>query len=359
EGAILRTSLSPTPTNVLTSTQALGATGSLTETQPTPVPTAAPAVTGTESITPGVPSGIDPLEVQFGPIYRTLFTGAELKPEALQPESGQLGEPAVAFELTTDAAQKFAAYTAANVGGYLCIVLDNRVQSCPVINSAIPDGRGQITVGAGGSEERNSLLTLLRYGALPVSLTVVQSRTIGPTLGTESINSSLVAGVIGLAAVAVFMVLYYRLPGVIAVLALFLYTLTVFTLFKLVPVTLTLPSIAGFILSIGVAVDANVLIFERMKEELRAGRSLSIAVDVGFERAWSSIRDSNVSTLITCGILFWFGNAFGASIVKGFAITLALGVLVSLFTAIRVTRTLLHLTMDSANFEQRHGWFGV
>jgi preprotein translocase subunit SecD len=144
-----------------------------------------------------------------------------------------------------------------------------------------------------------------------------------------------------------------------AVLALLLYALTVFALFKLIPVTLTLPSIAGFLLGIGVAVDANILIFERMREELRAGRRLDIAVDVGFERAWPSIRDSNVSTLITCAILFWFGNAFGASIVKGFAITLALGVAVSLFTAIRVTRTLLHLTMDRASFEKRHAWFGV
>jgi len=144
-----------------------------------------------------------------------------------------------------------------------------------------------------------------------------------------------------------------------AMLALLLYALTVFALFKLIPVTLTLPSIAGFLLGIGVAVDANILIFERMREELRAGRRLDISVDVGFERAWPSIRDSNVSTLITCAILFWFGNAFGASIVKGFAITLALGVAVSLFTAIRVTRTLLHLTMDRASFEKRHAWFGV
>jgi preprotein translocase subunit SecD len=155
------------------------------------------------------------------------------------------------------------------------------------------------------------------------------------------------------------MILYYRLPGVIAVLALLLYTLTTFALFKIIPVTLTLPGIAGFILSIGVAVDANVLIFERMKEELRAGRRLDIAVDVGFERAWPSIRDSNISTLITCVVLYFFGTAFGASIVIGFAITLALGVLMSLFTAIRVTRTLLHLLMDRADFEKRHGLFGV
>lgn len=353
-GQIIRTSLSPTPTNVLTPTESIGVS---------PVVTPAPAVTSTESLTPTVPPASS-LDEQFGPIYPTLFTGAELKPEQLgitQGSSASGSRPAVAFALQPEASQKFSTYTSANIGGYLCIVLDNRVNSCPRINSAITSGEGIIEMGtsANALQEAQDLLTLLRYGALPVSLRVVQSRTIGPTLGTESIDASLLAGAIGLAAVAVFMILYYRLPGLVAVLALLLYTLTVFALFKLIPVTLTLPGIAGFILSIGVAVDANVLIFERMKEELRAGRRLDVAVDVGFERAWSSIRDSNVSTLITCAILFWFGNAFGASIVKGFAITLALGVAVSLFTAIRVTRTLLHLIMDRADFEKRHGLFGV
>jgi preprotein translocase subunit SecD len=350
-GEIIRTQLSPTPTNVLTPTQ------TITSELGVLAPTATPGITDTGSIT--TTEGVNSLEAQFGPVYPTLFTGAELKPEALRLTTSQLGAPSVAFELASDAAQRFATYTAANIGGYLCIVLDNRVNSCPRINSAIPDGKGIIEMGSGAADEAQSLLTLLRYGALPVSLTVVQSRTIGPTLGTESINNSVKAGIIGLAAVAVFMILYYRLTGAIAVLALFLYALTVFALFKLIPVTLTLPGIGGFILSIGVAVDANVLIFERMKEELRAGRSVPVAVDVGFERAWPSIRDSNISTLITCGILFWFGNAFGASIVKGFAITLALGVAVSLFTAIRVTRTLLHLIIDRADFEKRHGLLGV
>ncbi len=349
---ILRTSLSPTPTNVLTPTAVFTLT-------PTLAPTATPIVTGSETITPTALPGIDPLEAQFGPIYETLFAGDKLVPDQLGITRSQLGDPQVAFALTSDAAQQFAVYTQNNVGGYLCIVLDNRVNSCPTIRSQIPDGKGVIEMGSGGLDEAQDLLTVLRYGALPVSLKVVQSRTIGPTLGTESINDSAVAGAIGLAAVAVFMLLYYRLPGVIAVLALLLYALTVFALFKIIPVTLTLPGIAGFILSIGVAVDANVLIFERMKEELRAGRRLDIAVDVGFERAWSSIRDSNVSTLITCAILFYFGSAFGASIVKGFAVTLALGVAVSLFTAIRVTRTLLHLVMDRVDFEKRHGLFGV
>ncbi len=156
-----------------------------------------------------------------------------------------------------------------------------------------------------------------------------------------------------------FMALYYRLPGFLADLALLVYATITFALFKLIPVTLTLPGIAGFVLSIGVAVDANVLIFERMKEELRAGRRLYQAIDLGFSRAWPSIRDSNLSTLITCGILYWFGSTFGASIVKGFSVTLALGVTVSLFTAITVTRTFLHLVLDNIRLTEHPRWFGV
>jgi preprotein translocase subunit SecD len=156
-----------------------------------------------------------------------------------------------------------------------------------------------------------------------------------------------------------FMALYYRLPGVVADLALLCYALITYALFRLIPVTLTLPGIAGFVLSVGVAVDANVLIFERIKEELRSGRSLRLAIDLGWKNAWPSIRDSNFSTLITCAILFWFGNTFGASIVKGFSLTLALGVLVSMFTAIVVTRTFLHLILDNIDFTRHSRWFGV
>jgi preprotein translocase subunit SecD len=164
---------------------------------------------------------------------------------------------------------------------------------------------------------------------------------VGPTLGSESVAAAIRGGIIGLAVVMLFMLLYYRMPGLVADIALLLYVMIVLALFRLIPVTLTLAGIAGFILSIGMAVDANILIFERMKEELRAGRRISSAMEIGFSRAWPSIRDSNISTLITCVILFWFGNQFGASIVKGFAITLAIGVLTSLFTAITVTRHLL------------------
>jgi preprotein translocase subunit SecD len=200
---------------------------------------------------------------------------------------------------------------------------------------------------------------LLRYGALPVSLQVVQSNTIGPTLGEDSIRASIIAGIIGLAAVALFMLLYYRIAGLVAVVTLMLYGLITFAIYKLIPVTLTLPGIAGFILSVAVAVDANTLIIERLKEELRNGRHLSVAVEVAFERAWSSIRDSNLATLITCVILFWFGSNFGASIVKGFAATLFIGVLISLLASVQVTRTFLRLVASRVSLEGRSKLFGA
>jgi preprotein translocase subunit SecD len=352
DDTILRTSTSPTPTTVLTATNPLA-----TPLAPTPTLAPTPVVTGAGVVTPTTPPAFDPLEEQFGPIYPTLITGADLRPESLLIESDNFGEPAVGFEVVAEKVAVFQQYTSANVGGYLCIVLDNLVQSCPQIQSALP-GRGIITVG-GDVEEAQSLLTLLRYGALPVSLQVVSSNTIGPTLGEDSIRASVIAGLIGLSAVAVFMLLYYRVAGLVAVLALILYGLTTFALFRVISVTLTLPGIAGFILSVGVAVDGNTLIFERLKEELRNGRRLDIAVDVGFERAWTSIRDSNISTLITCAILYWFGSQFGASIVKGFALTLAIGVALSLFTSIQVTRTLLHLIIDNLNLEGRPRLFGA
>ena len=202
-------------------------------------------------------------------------------------------------------------------------------------------------------------MNLLRYGALPVSLQVVQSNTIGPTLGEDSIRASIIAGIIGLAAVALFMLLYYRIAGLVAVVTLMLYGLITFAIYKLIPVTLTLPGIAGFILSVAVAVDANTLIIERLKEELRNGRSLSVAVEVAFERAWSSIRDSNLATLITCVILFWFGSNFGASIVKGFAATLFIGVLISLLASVQVTRTFLRLVASRVSLEGRSKLFGA
>jgi preprotein translocase subunit SecD len=167
---------------------------------------------------------------------------------------------------------------------------------------------------------------------------------VGPTLGQDSIQKSVLAGAIGLLMVVLFMLIYYRLPGLLADFALIIYSLIVFALFKLIPVTLTLAGIAGFILSIGMAVDANILIFERMKEEMRTGKTLGAAIEAGFARAWNSIRDSNASTLITCAILYIFGSYFGTSVIRGFALTLAIGVVCSMFTAITVTRTFLRVT---------------
>jgi protein-export membrane protein SecD len=235
------------------------------------------------------------------------------------------------------------------VGDIVAIILDKQVVSAPVINQPITDGSGIISSNVPGGfplEEARDVAIKMKYGALPVPLTVVENRTVGPTLGQDSIERSIQAGAIGLLVVFLFMITYYRLPGFLADLALIVYALLNFALYKLIPVTLTLPAITGFILSMGMAVDANILVFERMKEELRAGRSLRVAMETGFSRAWPSIRDSNLSTLITCAILFWFGSNFGASIVKGFAITLALGLVINLFTAVVVTRTFMRVVFD-------------
>jgi len=322
----------------------------------TPAATTAPVATvTTDPAATAAPTAV-PTAVPTGPIYHTIMTGADLRSAAVNTSPG--GGIVVAFELTDKGKEIFAQHTTENVGSFLTIVLDKHVISSPSINSAITGGSGVIQ-GRFTIEEANALAINLRYGSLPVALHIAESRTVGATLGEDSVRKSVIAGAIGLATVALFMILYYRLPGVLAVLALLLYATITFALFKFIPVTLTLPGIAGFILSVGVAVDANILIFERMKEELRSGKKLNSAVDEGFRRAWTSIRDSNISTLITCGILFWFGSQFGASIVKGFAFTLALGVAVSLFTAIIVTRTLLHAVLDNIDFSERHSWFGI
>jgi preprotein translocase subunit SecD len=240
----------------------------------------------------------------------------------------------------------------------LAIVLDKKVISCPSISNPITDGSGQIT-GSFTSDQANNLAITLRYGRLSVPVEVVESRIIGPTLGVDSLNKSLIAGLIGFIIVALFMILYYRLPGVVAVVAIAIYGAITFALFKMIPVTLTLSGIAGFLLSTGSALDANILIFERLKEELRNGRTLKQAIELGWKRAWPSIRDSNIATIITSVILFWFGSQFGASIVKGFALTLAIGVMVSLFTAIVVTRTFLSIATDAVKPNQYQKLFGA
>ena len=297
-------------------------------------------------------------EIELGDvIFETIMTGADLR-------SANVGRDQVTsafqinFTLTEDGTDVFGEHTANHIGSHMAIVLDGKVISSPVIRDAIPSGSGVIS-GDFDSESANKLALQLRYGSLPVPLSVVNSRTIGPTLGQDSVRLSMLAGLIGFTTVALFMVLYYRLPGVVAVLALAMYAAITFSLFKLIPVTLTLPGIAGFVLSVGVAVDANILIFERMKEELRDGRGIEFALKSGFLRAWPSIRDSNISTIITCTILFWFGSTFGASIVKGFALTLAIGVGVSMFTAIVATRNLLYVFLGRLDLDKRKKLLGV
>ena len=289
-------------------------------------------------------------------VYKTVMTGADLEEAHVATDS--LGKPAVGFSLSGAGAKIFSDYTSTHTGQYLGIVLDKTVISAPVVNTPITDGAG-IIQGSFTADEANKLAVQLSYGALPIPVKVVESRTVGATLGEESVRKSLLAGMIGLGVVILFMILYYRLPGFIADLALIVYALLSLALFKMVPVVLTLPGIAGFILSIGMAVDANILIFERLKEELRAGRNLRQAIDLGWSRAWPSIRDSNTSSLITCLILYIFGNTFGASMVKGFSVTLALGIGVSLFTAIIVTRTFLHTLLDNLEVSDHQRWFGL
>jgi preprotein translocase subunit SecD len=313
--------------------------GQAAQTGPTPTPEA------------GAPS-----PTAAAPVFHTVLTGAQLAKAAAV--ATQLSAYAVSIQFDDSASSTFADYTSQHVGDILAIVLDKQIISAPSISEPITGGKAQIT-GNFTLQDANRLAVQLRYGSLPIPLKVIESKAVGPTLGQDSLQRSLKAGIIGLMLVMAFMILYYRLPGVIASIALLIYALLTFSLFKAIPVTLTLPGVAGFILSLGMAVDANVLIFERMREEMRDGRPLRQATDLGFGRAWPSIRDSNLSTLITCVILYWFGSTFGASIVKGFALTLAIGVMVSMFTAIVVTRTLLHLILDRIERARHPLWFGI
>ncbi len=296
----------------------------------------------------------------LGPIYQSITDGADLDTSAVQPtfsQGGALGSrPAVSFAFRGESAQRLASFTAANVGRPMCIVLDNVVVSCPVINAALTDGSGIIEVST--EADRNRIFNQLKYGALPVPLVIETSRTVTATLGQESVAASITAGIIGLSVVAAFMILFYRGPGVVATVALLIYTIISFAIYRLIPITLTLPGIAGFILSIGLAVDANVLIFARLREEYRRGRDIRSALELGFVESWPAIRDSSVSTLITSIVLFMFGNSFGVSLIKGFALTLGLGIVISLFTAVVVSRTFLRLLLPLFS-DERAWWFGV
>ncbi len=305
-----------------------------------------------------LPEESTPAEGEEAPIvYHTIMTGEALANMAVtQDQFTQQFQ--VAFELTGEGASIFANHTTANRGKYLAIVLDKQVISAPVINEPITGGSGVIS-GNFDYESANALTVQLRYGSLPIPLKIVESRIIGPTLGADSLDRSLQAGIIGMIIVVLFMAIYYRLPGITADISILMYAAIAFAVFKGIGVTLTLPGIAGFMLSTGSALDANILVFERLKEELRRGRTLRQAFDMAWSRAWSSIRDSNAAVLITSLILFWFGSAFGATVVKGFAITLALGVSISLFSALYITRTLLAVALDKLKINNYSRWFGI
>lgn len=264
----------------------------------------------------------------------TGLTGKQLKRAYVQ--FGQTQLPEVGIEFNDEGKKLFGDLTKRSVGKPIAIFLDKSVISAPRVQTEILDGTAIIS-GDFTIDEAKTLAQRLNTGALPVPISLASQQTIGATLGQESLQKSLTAGLYGFLLVALFMIGFYRLPGLLAVLALLVYTALTLALFKVWPVTLSLAGIAGFILSIGMAVDANILIFERMKEELRWGRGIEGSLVNGFKRAWTSIRDSNVSSLMTCAILFWFST----SLIKGFALTLALGILVSMITAIMITRTFL------------------
>ena len=261
--------------------------------------------------------------------------------------------PLVTLQFNGDGANLFEEITKRNVGKKVAIYLDGVPITIPTVQEAISGGRAQIT-GDFTAEEAKKLVQRLNAGALPVPIKLINQETIGASLGETSLKASLIAGIIGLLAVILFMIFWYRLPGLVAALALLIYTTLLLAIFKLFSITLTLAGIAGVILSVGMAVDANILIFARMKEEIRWGKTLAGAIDEGFRRAWTSIRDSNVSSMITCVILFWLGT----SIIKGFALTLAIGILLSMFSAITVTRIFLKLIM-TPRLENRLWLFGV
>jgi preprotein translocase subunit SecD len=274
----------------------------------------------------------------------TGLTGKDLKSANVDFDQ-RTGQPVVAFEMTTEGAKKFGDLTTRLVGKPLVIFLDDTLVSAPTVNTPITEGRGTIS-GSFTKVQAQSLALTLSAGALPVPIKIIQDRTIGATLGSDSVKKSITAGILGLSLVAVYMIIYYGWLGFIADVALIIYGLITFAIFRAVPLTLTLAGIAGFILSIGMAVDSNILIFARLKEEQLKGKPLGIAMELAFGRAWTSIKDANFTTIMTAIVLY---NPLNldfipvSGIVRGFAITLGIGVLVSLFTGIFVTRNLMRL----------------
>lgn len=278
------------------------------------------------------------------------LTGKYLKPNSKIVLKPNTNEPEVAFEWNDEGAVLFEQITKRNIDKPLGIFLDNQLISYPTVRAVI---KGSGIIEGMDMKEAQNLAIQLNSGSLDVPLTVIQEQTVDATLGADSIKKSVVAGAIGLLLVILFMLLYYRMAGVVAALALIIYGIIITAIFKLVPVTLTMAGIAAAVVSVGMAVDANILIFERTKEELRAGRTLGAAVDAGFNRAWLAIRDSNVTTFIACIVLYWFGDTFGAFMVKGFALTLFIGVALSMFTAITVSRLFLVMIVRVV----KNSWF--
>ena len=285
------------------------------------------------------------------PNNKTVLTGMDLKDAKAVVGNGN--QPLVSMEFSDEGGQKFADVTARNVGKRIAITLDGEVLTAPVVQEAITGGRAQIT-GNRSMEEAQHLAILLRSGSLPVKLEMIENRTVGPTLGQDSKEASQKAFLIGVAGVFVFMILFYRLSGIVADIALLLYTMLLLLVMRYLNATLTLPGMAGIILSIGMAVDANVLIFERFKEEIRAGKTLRKAMDNGFGRALVTILDSNITTLMACAVLFYLGTGP----IKGFAVTLSIGVILSMFSAVTVTKFLLKFLID-ANFTKNPTAFGI
>lgn len=281
----------------------------------------------------------------------TVLTGKDLKDS--KASADQSGQPVVTLQFNDEGAKKFADLTARNVGKQIAILLDGKVLTAPRVSEPITGGNAQIT-GSKDAQDAEHLAILLRSGSLPVKLEIAENRTVGPTLGQDSKDKSVKAFAIGLAGVFLFMLLYYKLSGLVADIVLLLYTLLLLLVMKGLNATLTLPGIAGIILSIGMAVDANVLIFERFKEEVAAGKTLRAAINAGFSRAFVTILDSNVTTIMAAAVLFYLGTGP----VRGFAVTLALGVLISMFTAVTVTKFILSALIGS-NFTKNPAFFGA
>ncbi len=274
--------------------------------------------------------------------YTALFKDTGLTGRMVSRASVQFNSttnaPQVGLNFTAEGAKLFGSITKDNIGNYIGIFLDGNLVSAPVVQAEIDGGQAQIT-GSFQLAEVQTIVRDLNFGALPVPISLISTQTIGPSLGQAAVNGGIFAGIIAFIIISIFLVLWYRLPGFVAVIALAVYTVFMLALFKLIPVTLSAAGIAGFIITIGMAVDANILIFERMKEELRRGRGISDAMHEGFARAWTSIRDSNISSIITGAILYYFGST---AIITGFALVFVVGVLVSMFTAITASRMFLY-----------------